>query len=359
MKIGILTYYGVHNHGAVLQANALQSVLKSMGHDVSFLSFDRSYEFLTTEQAKKYKIGFASVMFYIKYMSEKGVRNVFYNIAKRKKLNLYRKKSFDVETKYSKFLGEVIVIGSDEVFSLEIGFNPMMYGLGLNSKKIISYAGSFGPTTIQDIILKGKSKEIQTGLEKVSAISVRDLNSKYIVKELCGRDVPMVCDPVILYGYKSEMDEFVPKDKDYILIYAYDSRMNDVIEVNLIQRYAKRYGMRLYSVGYFHKWCDKNINASPTELLGWIKNANCVITDTFHGAVMSIICNTKMAVKIRNNANKLQSLLSEYALEKQIICSFEELEGVIDNTIDFQHINEQLDIKRNEAIKYLKGAIEC
>ena len=30
MKIGILTYYGVHNHGAVLQANALKSVLQKM-----------------------------------------------------------------------------------------------------------------------------------------------------------------------------------------------------------------------------------------------------------------------------------------------------------------------------------------
>ena len=28
MKIGILTYYGVHNHGAVLQANALKSLFK-------------------------------------------------------------------------------------------------------------------------------------------------------------------------------------------------------------------------------------------------------------------------------------------------------------------------------------------
>lgn len=43
MKIGILTYYGVHNHGAVLQANALKSVLQKMGHEVSFVSFERNY----------------------------------------------------------------------------------------------------------------------------------------------------------------------------------------------------------------------------------------------------------------------------------------------------------------------------
>ncbi|GIC73081.1 hypothetical protein LFLT20_00850 [Limosilactobacillus fermentum] len=43
MKIGILTYYGVHNHGAVLQANALKSVLQKIGHEVSFVSFERNY----------------------------------------------------------------------------------------------------------------------------------------------------------------------------------------------------------------------------------------------------------------------------------------------------------------------------
>ena len=46
MKIGILTYYGVHNHGAVLQANALRTYLMGKGHEVSFLTFDRNYDFI-------------------------------------------------------------------------------------------------------------------------------------------------------------------------------------------------------------------------------------------------------------------------------------------------------------------------
>jgi hypothetical protein len=48
MNLGILTYYGVHNYGAVLQANALQQVLKRMGHDVHFLSFSKE---IFTEKA--------------------------------------------------------------------------------------------------------------------------------------------------------------------------------------------------------------------------------------------------------------------------------------------------------------------
>ena len=55
------------------------------------------------------------------------------------------------------------------------------------------------------------------------------------------------------------------------------------------------------------------------ELLGWIKHASMVVTDTFHGTVMSIICNTPVVVKLRGNQNKLEFLLSEYGLLNRAI----------------------------------------
>ena len=39
MKIGILTFHWAHNYGAVLQAYALQEVLKNRGHDVEFVNY--------------------------------------------------------------------------------------------------------------------------------------------------------------------------------------------------------------------------------------------------------------------------------------------------------------------------------
>ena len=54
MEIGILTYYGVHNHGAVLQANGLKRILEKQGHSVRFLSFERNYDYIPAEQTKKY-----------------------------------------------------------------------------------------------------------------------------------------------------------------------------------------------------------------------------------------------------------------------------------------------------------------
>lgn len=358
MHIGILTYYGVHNHGAVLQANALKTVLEDLGHNVEFLLFDRDYAFMQQEQVRKYKIGFNSIPFYLKYTLRNGLGNVAYNYKKRRTLDTYRKDHLILKTNYKSFDGDVIVIGSDEVYSLEVGFNPMLFGIGLKSKKKISYAASFGPTDFTAIKKLCKEDTIAKALNQMNCISVRDLNSQALVKQLTGMDVPIVCDPVILYGYKREMGEKIGDDSNFILVYAYDGRMNDVKEVELVKEFAKKHGKKLYSVGFYHKWCDKNINVTPNQLIQYVRKASLVITDTFHGSVLSIICNTPMTVKVRNNANKLKYLLLEYGLADRIISDFGELEKVSVNNLDFDAVNKRIDEKRKFSFNYLSQALE-
>lgn len=86
--------------------------------------------------------------------------------------------------KYEDFTGDLAVIGSDEVFSLEIGVNPFLYGNGLKAKHIISYAGCFGPTTYDEVVKQGQQKMISDGLRRMDAVSVRDQNSMDTVKNL-------------------------------------------------------------------------------------------------------------------------------------------------------------------------------
>ena len=87
MKIGIITYYNVHNHGAVLQANALRTILQKKGHQVEFLTFDRNYDYVDKESVNKYRISISSIPYYIKYVFDKGLKNFFYNIKKNELLN--------------------------------------------------------------------------------------------------------------------------------------------------------------------------------------------------------------------------------------------------------------------------------
>ena len=356
MKIGILTYYGVHNHGAVLQANALKNVLIEKGNDCGFLEFERSYSNISNEQANKYKIGLGSIPFYLKYMFEKGLSNIVYNLKKKKTLKEFRETNIPMIGDYKNFEGDLAVIGSDEVFSLEIGVNPQLYGNGIKAKNVASYAGCFGPTTFEDVKQQKQEVMISNGLKNMVGVSVRDKNSKDIVKEVSNIDAKLVCDPVILYGYKQEMNEYKPIEKNYILVYSYDKNLNNKEEYEDILSYANKKGLKVFSVGYHHKWC-KSINASPIELLGWIKNAELVITDTFHGSVMSIICNTPMVVKLRGNQNKLRFLLSEYDLLDRTLLSFEEIDDVDKNKIDFEKVNMRIEERRSESMKFIDDVL--
>ena len=357
MKIGILTYYGVHNHGAVLQANALKMVLESKGHECGFLKFERSYSNISQKQASKYKIGINSIGFYLRYLMDKGPGNVLYNLKKKKTLARFRSDKLPIFGEYQDFNGDLVVIGSDEVFSLEIGINPFLYGNGLKSKHVFSYAGCFGPTTYHEVVRQSKTDIIARGLKKMEAVSVRDENSWRIVKKTANIDSTLVCDPVILYGYEKEMNQFIPSIKEYILIYAYDKNMNDPSEYGYIKKYAEKHSFKVVSVGYYHKWC-KNINASPEELLGWIKHASMVVTDTFHGTVMSIICNTPVVVKLRGNQNKLEFLLSEYGLLNRAIEDFSALEKIVDVPEDFTYINQVISERRVASMEFIEDALE-
>ena len=358
MRIGILTYDRVHNHGAVLQANALRLFLENQGHEVSFLMFDRNYDHIPQENVRKYKRSPASIPYYFRYLLAKGIGNILYNFRKTQILDQYRRTHLSAGKRFDEFDGDLVILGSDEVFSLEIGYNPCLYGIGVTSPKIISYGASFGPTTIEDIEVRGLCEKITGGLNSLSAISVRDIHSQEMVKHLTGKDAVLVSDPVILYGYESEMNRFTPKDQNYIVIYSYDRSMQDETEIAEIRAFAERRHRNLYSVGFHHNWCDKNIQADPEELLGWIRHADLVITDTFHGTVMSLICNTPMIVRVRENRNKLVCLLEEYELTDRIVPGFAELDRVYEKTVDFDRVNTHIQKNRSASRAFLSSAAE-
>lgn len=356
MKVGILTYYGVHNHGALLQANALKSVLEAQGVEVEFLKFQRNYDYIPVGLEKKYQFGIKSIPFFIKYMFKKGIGNIFYNFRKNRTLNIFRR-TLPINVRYSDYNGDAVVIGSDEVFSFEVGINPFFFGHGICVKNIFSYAGCFGPTKLDFLKERNLEDLVSSGLKTMSHIGVRDKNSKEIADTYINEKAVLVCDPVILYGYQKEILEFTPKKKNYILIYSYDKNMNESFEVEKIKEYARKKNVKIFSVGYYHKWCDKNINASPIELLGWVKNAAMVITDTFHGSVLSLICNTQFTVKLRGNENKLKFLLEEYDLTSRILQDFTELEKMDNLKIDFCIVNDKIKLKRENSLAFLKEAL--
>lgn len=365
MKAGIITHYDVHNHGAHLQLYALKQKLKEHGYDAKALTYKKNYDFIGGRTAEsKYDISIKSIPVYLKYLFMQGFRKTLYNFQKRRVLRKFRKEEALVGEFYALSMDlKAVVIGSDEVFSLEAGLNPWLWGMGVPSKHIVSYAASFGPTTIDFIKQHHAENFVEAGIKGLRRISVRDRNSKLIVKHYSGNDAKIVCDPVLLYEFPQQINDIVIErfvsglKEKYCIVYSYDSNMNDVETVSAIQNYARKNNLRVYSVAYYHKWCDRNIQVEPLDLFLWFSGAEMVFTDTFHGSVISLATGTQFLTKIRGNKNKLAFLLEQYGVSERLVDSFSEVEAIDHAKIDYKIVNETIKHIRSESDAFLKDAL--
>ena len=133
--------------------------------------------------------------------------------------------------------------------------------------------------------------------------------------------------------------------------------MNNPQETEKIISFARKRNLKIVSAGFYHKWCDKCVDGDPIKILGYFKYAEYVITDTFHGSVMSLITNSDFAAKIRGNKNKLYDLLDRFNLSDRIIENFDTLNCVFENKIKYDDINKYILNFRNKSMLYLKDCL--
>lgn len=357
MKVGIMSMQRIKNYGSFLQSYGLKMTIENLGHKVVFL--DYKIEKPIVEADKNW----------IVYIVARKLYGVIkqYIIHTKSLCHLY-------DEKYLPMLGidkkrnfrdqvDVLVIGSDEVFNCLqtnplVGYSRELFGKDNNAGKVISYAASCGYTTLEGLKKYKIDKEIGGMLKKFSAISVRDSNSFEIVNELTARKPIINVDPVII----SDFDAYIPKQsklQDYILIYAYSNRINDEKEISTIKQFAKKHNKKLVSVGTHQKWVDIKIEADPFELLSYVKNAEYIITDTFHGSIFSIKYNKPFATFIReSNKQKLGDLLKRFSVEDREVKNVDELEDILLKPIDFEKVNSIISMETNKSIEYLRANLK-
>ncbi len=362
MKVGILTHYQVHNHGAILQMHGLYSILKNLGHTPYILTYNKNFDFIDKKLSNKYNISLKSVPFYLNYLKKQGIAKTKFNMDKHKILNNFKKTNYNFIPLYpeQKEL-DAVCVGSDEVWSLEAGINVMMYSHTITTSLIFAYAPVFGQTNIEEIKKHGCYELIKSGLERFNYLSTRDLSSAQTVKEFLNKEIPILCDPVLLYGYEEEQilsSNKIPDEK-YLLIYAYDNRLNDEKEYEKIKKYAKENNLKIVSPGFYHSWVDENINVTPIELINIFRNAQCVVTDTFHGSVLSILTNKPFACFVRSsNINKITFLLNQFNVSQSKLDNWNNLQNILTQNFNWSNINSLIEQERQKATGYLRKVLQ-
>lgn len=368
MKVGIMSMQRIINYGSFLQAYGLKKTIENLGHTVEFVDYKVGEplvkEVSVSSNESKFK-KLMKVLFSSKYRKMRNAQvtenqafsNFYYKFENEWLPNLEVSKDKNISPKL-----DALVIGSDEVFNCtqsnpNVGYSPQLFGFENNADKLISYAASFGSTTLEKLKKYDKDKEIADYLSKFDAISVRDNNSHSIVKQLIGKDPIDSIDPVLLYDFHKEMENININLKDYVVVYAYSGRINED-EAKEIQRFAHSKGKKTLSVGVRQAFTDLYVMADPFTLLAYIKNADYVMTDTFHGTVFSIKYQIPFGTIIRDsNSEKLQDLLNKFSLEDRRITDISNIDSVMDKELNKIDVKEKLGNYQDLAGEYLKNNI--
>lgn len=356
MKIGIMSMQRIKNYGSFLQAYGLKMTLESFGHEVIFVDYKVEKPIVACEQK--------SIIYKI---VRKIYRVLRYKVLKKENLSsLFDQKYFSLislsNQRTYRAKVDVLVIGSDEVFNClqsnpDVGYSKELFGKDNNAQKVISYAASFGHTTLMGLRKYGIESEVGQLLSLFSSISVRDNNSFDVVKALTGKLPVINVDPVFIFDF----GKFIPQRPDldnYILVYAYGNRIDSEVEIKAIKQFARKHNKKLISIGVHQKWTDVKLEADPFELLGYVKGADYIITDTFHGTIYSIKYNIPFITIIReSNKQKLSDLLQRFSVVDRELKDVSKLEEILMKPIDFEKVNRIIDVERENSIKYLKENI--
>lgn len=341
--IGIVTYHDGINFGAYLQVYALQKTITELGFVSKIINYKSRHHWVNEYRC---------------FLRTKSPVKLVANLRKIAKFkvaqSLFNQTKFSFTTKaYATQHFDAVVYGSDEIWNYRsplIGYDPTYFGAGLSADRLVSYAASCGNLDIAT----GFTQEICGLLSRFSAISVRDENSRALVHQATGREVEIVLDPTLLYDFTGE--EIAPKVKDYIMVYTTGFEPADQ---KAVRAYADARGKSLFSIGYRNSFCDRSIvGIGPFEFLGYLKNADEVITSMFHGTLLSIKYQKNFCIITdAYRTNKLATILAKLGLQNRVVSEDRSVEELLAAPIDYEYVRQRLAQEKECSLAFLRRAL--
>jgi len=340
---GILTFHDGINYGCFLQVYALQKTLNSLGYDSKILNYKSPRHWF---------------MEYWCFLRPQRPAKIVENVRKIRRFKVAQRQlgltdfSFSAEAFNSQNF-ETIVFGSDEIWNYQnqvVGYSPAYFGAGLTAKNLVAYAVSCGSVDAGEPI----SSEVKELLLRFNAIFVRDLNTQKFVHRAVGYRPELVLDPTLLYNFASEEVD-IPED-NFIMVY---SNKFDPTYVDEVRDYANSKGKKLISVGYKNSFCDRSIvDIGPFEFLGYVRRAEYVITNMFHGTLFSVKYGKQFCI-MRDpvRSNKLTTILSMLGLNDRVVTNEKSVHDILSEPICYEKIHNILEGERERSVALLVGAL--
>ena len=380
MKIGILTQPLHTNYGGLLQAFALQKYLRDMGHEVLTVDYSRK----PRAWLAPYRLARRCVA---KFLLRRNValfpkplpqgagkftqRFIEENIRTTKKIFAPAR-----ERDFAEYEFEAFVVGSDQTW--RPAYSPYMPTFFLDflgddtGTRRVAYASSFGKDEWE---FTPEMTTICAPLaRKFHAISVREDSGVSLCEKYLGVSAEHVIDPTMLLS-KEDYCEIVEHDENRGLLPSAEGKNLFFYDLSgvaqnrqLADDIADKLNLKVDAIlpNRSERLLGAVVYPPVSAWLRGFRDAEFVVTDSFHGCVFSIIFN-KPFIAIGNKSggmSRFYSLLKMFGLENRLLLLDEDfsnlrerVSSLVSEKIDWETVNTLRSCEQVRSRAFLENAL--
>lgn len=356
-RVGILTFFEANNCGANLQALALTEAVEELGCDCEIVRYAKEpLRKAPIVHAKKNTLQSRMAAAVLTLLRRR--RKAKFVEFRRKYMKISDRQYIGAEISEANARYNVFITGSDQVWNYSLSGSDDTYFLDFVVPPVrkCSYAPSFGT-------YRGYSPEvlarIKEELSDFYAISVRENEGVEMVREIAGREATRVPDPVFLRTTQRWMELAEPKTqkRPFVFLYAIKSPRPAMLE--LIRRICAK---RKWDVIVYQKQLRRQIagkyvsTLDPREFLGYLRDAQMVLTDSYHGTVFSILFHKNFwsfrGTYQNTRDARIEEVLQIYGLEDRLV----DAELPPDPFLQANHsdTDQTVQVERERGLKFLR-----
>jgi hypothetical protein len=308
-RVGVLTFHRCINYGSYWQARCLVEGLRARGFDAVLLDHDaprvnRAEWRCALQPLLPQRTPRSALALY----ARKARR--FFEAFERLPLS----RRFDLDDPAGMEPCDVVVVGSDEVWNFNHPWYaacPLFFGEGLRSPRVLSYAASFGNYDAA----AGLATDWAGRLRDFAALSVRDENSRELVRSATGRDPALVLDPCLQFGLPTRP---TAERATYVAVYGHSFPTQFA---GAVRDWAAARGVRLVSIGYHNPWAHEQwVDVGPEAFAALMAGAAAVATNFFHGCVFALANDKPFACAATPyRSNKVRALTELLGVEERLL----------------------------------------
>jgi polysaccharide pyruvyl transferase WcaK-like protein len=356
-KIGLITLPFNGNYGGLIQAACLYKYLSDEGHEVRLLAYRNPS---AGSRAKRF---LRQALRYIPLQNFRGQR-------KTRLFEIYAKEIIPHQTETCETFDQLrsvcnkegfdaIIVGSDQVWRWDfikeredIFFLDFLRDL---RAKRIAYGASFGIPKVPSAHKAGRISEM---LKRFDAISVREKSGVEICERLGRTDSKWVLDPTLLVPqsfYEDLSHENTTSDPEHVFFYILDRSLakDKVINaVNILKKSRTR-----------SKYISLSSHSSIRDWVIGFRRAKFVVTDSYHGAIMSIIFQKPFIVIVNDErgGDRFNSLLEDLGLSHRSInpqdVNLENIQKLYREPVNYEEAQKRVTLRQAESKVFLQQAL--